>query len=68
VAFWASFIFQPGGRPVLEWMNRELIEFIVEKTGISRDIVVRILRAEEAFFELEVERALKGNLSKDDNI
>jgi hypothetical protein len=57
-----------GGRPVLEGINNELVKFIAERTGISRDIVVRILRAEEAFFELEVERALKGNLSKDDNI
>jgi hypothetical protein len=43
---------------MLERINNELVKFIVERTGIRRETVVKVLKAEEAFFELEVERAL----------
>ncbi|ASJ02680.1 hypothetical protein A3L09_05130 [Thermococcus profundus] len=45
---------------MLERVNNELVNFIVARTGLSRETVVRVLKAEEAFFELEVERALNG--------
>ncbi|EHR77728.1 hypothetical protein OCC_02632 [Thermococcus litoralis DSM 5473] len=53
---------------MLDRINRELVDFIVARTGLSRETVIKVLKAEEAFFELEVERALKGNLSKDGNV
>ncbi|MBP1910973.1 hypothetical protein [Thermococcus stetteri] len=49
---------------MLEKINNELVEFIAERTGISRETVIQVLKAEEAFFELEVKRALKKKGSK----
>jgi hypothetical protein len=40
-------------------MNRRLIDYIVEVTGVDRETVMKILQAEEDFLAGEIERMLR---------
>jgi len=42
----------------MERMNRRVVDYIVERTGIDRETVVKILRAKEEFLAREIERIL----------
>ncbi len=53
-----------GGKIVRE-IRRELVEFIKERTGIDRKVIVEVLRAEESFFVMQIEKALKKKTGRD---
>ena len=48
-----------SGRRTVREIRRELVEFINERTGIDRKVIVEVLRAEESFFVIQIEKALK---------
>ncbi|WP_010477335.1 hypothetical protein [Thermococcus zilligii] len=49
---------------MLRGIRRELVEYIHERTGIDRGAIVKILRAEEAFFAMQIEKSLKNEGSR----
>jgi hypothetical protein len=48
-----------GGHPPEDRRERELIQYISGKTGIDESTVLKVLNAEEEFFVLQVEEALR---------
>ncbi len=40
-------------------VRRELVEYIRERTGLDRGTIRRVLLAEESFFVMQIEGALK---------
>lgn len=40
-------------------IKQELVEYISRSTGLDREIVVKVLRAEEAYLMAEIQKALK---------
>ncbi len=40
-------------------IKEELVEYISENTGLDRGIVIKVLKAEEDFLMMEIEKALK---------
>ncbi len=41
-------------------LKRGLVEYIAKSTGIDRNTVVRVLRAEEAYLVLQIKKALQN--------
>lgn len=46
---------------MLREIKKELVDYISRNTGIDKETVVKVLRAEEAFFVLQLEKALGEN-------
>jgi len=46
---------------MLREIKKELVEYISRNTGIDKETVVRVLRAEETFFVFQLEKALGEN-------
>ncbi len=44
---------------VMREVQRELVDYIKEKTGLDRKTIMRVLLAEESFFVMQVEGVLK---------
>ncbi|ADT84551.1 hypothetical protein [Thermococcus barophilus] len=44
---------------MLREIKKELVEYISRNTGIDKDTVVKVLRAEEAFFMMQIRKALE---------
>ncbi|WP_324734784.1 hypothetical protein VFC49_06055 [Thermococcus sp. SY098] len=40
-------------------IRKELVEYISRSTGIDKKTVVEVLRAEEAFFMMQIKKALE---------
>ncbi len=44
-------------------IKKELVEYISRSTGIDKKTVIKVLRAEEAFFMMQIQKALeKGKM------
>ncbi|WP_297093299.1 hypothetical protein [Thermococcus sp.] len=46
-------------RRTLREIRRELVEYINERTGIDRKVILEVLLAEESFFVIQIEKALQ---------